>query len=605
MLKQILLALIALPIQLMAVDPHSFAQAQEVVIKHVSLDLNVDFKLQKISGAAILKLNRLSNSSVVYLDTKALKIFKVTDANGTSLAFELEKEVPFLGQALKVSLLPNTNEIVVIYETTAESSALQWLSPEQTLGGKSAFLFTQGQAILSRTWIPLQDSPGIRFTWDAKIRVPAEMMAVMSGTNPTTKSIKGDYSFKMDKPVPAYLIALAVGDLEFKALGPRTGVYAEPEMLGKAVYEFGDIENMLTSAEELYGKYLWDRYDLIVLPPSFPFGGMENPMLTFATPTIIAGDRSLTSLVAHELAHSWSGNLVTNKTWDDFWLNEGFTVYFERRIMESLYGKDYAAMLAVLGYQDLIETIADLGNTSEDTHLKLKLKGRDPDDGMNDIAYEKGCLLLLQIEKMKGREVFDNFLTGYFNHFAFKSITTEDFLVYTEKELQLSALEMKVIKQWIYSPNIPKDLPAPQSELFNAVNIAVAKFVSDSLVPNELSVQSWSSHEWLHFIRSIPDTTNLKRLKDLDDTFKFTRSENSEIRFAWLIKSIPAGYLNADASLDEFLSKVGRRKFVLPLYKMMLKLPRLKNHASELYKKNRDGYHAVTVQSLDELFNKK
>jgi leukotriene-A4 hydrolase len=605
MLKQILLALIALPIQLMAVDPHSFAQAQEVVIKHVSLDLNVDFKLQKISGAAILKLNRLSNSSVVYLDTKALKIFKVTDANGTSLAFELEKEVPFLGQALKVSLLPNTNEIVVIYETTAESSALQWLSPEQTLGGNSAFLFTQGQAILSRTWIPLQDSPGIRFTWDAKIRVPAEMMAVMSGTNPTTKSIKGDYSFKMNKPVPAYLIALAVGNLEFKALGPRTGVYAEPEMLGKAVYEFGDIENMLTSAEELYGKYLWDRYDLIVLPPSFPFGGMENPMLTFATPTIIAGDRSLTSLVAHELAHSWSGNLVTNKTWDDFWLNEGFTVYFERRIMESLYGKDYAAMLAVLGYQDLIETIADLGNTSEDTHLKLKLKGRDPDDGMNDIAYEKGCLLLLQIEKMKGREVFDNFLTGYFNHFAFKSITTEDFLVYTEKELQLSALEMKVIKQWIYSPNIPKDLPAPQSELFNAVNIAVAKFVSDSLVPNELSVQSWSSHEWLHFIRSIPDTTNLKRLKDLDDTFKFTRSENSEIRFAWLIKSIPAGYLNADASLDEFLSKVGRRKFVLPLYKMMLKLPRLKNHASELYKKNRDGYHAVTVQSLDELFNKK
>lgn len=605
MLKQILFALIALPIQLMAVDPHSFAQAQEVVIKHVSLDLNVDFKLQKISGAAVLKLNRLSNSSVVYLDTKALKIFKVTDANGTSLAFELEKEVPFLGQALKISLLPNTNEIVVIYETTAESSALQWLSPEQTLGGNSAFLFTQGQAILTRTWIPLQDSPGIRFTWDAKIRVPAEMMAVMSGTNPTTKSIKGDYSFKMNKPVPAYLIALAVGNLEFKALGPRTGVYAEPEMLGKAVYEFGDIENMLTSAEELYGKYLWDRYDLIVLPPSFPFGGMENPMLTFATPTIIAGDRSLTSLVAHELAHSWSGNLVTNKTWDDFWLNEGFTVYFERRIMESLYGKDYAAMLAVLGYQDLIETIDDLGNTSEDTHLKLKLKGRDPDDGMNDIAYEKGYLLLLQIEKMKSREVFDKFLTGYFNHFAFKSITTEDFLVYTEKELQLSALEMKVIKQWIYSPNIPKDLPAPQSELFKAVNIAVAKFVSDSLVANELSVQSWSSHEWLQFIRSIPDTTSMVRLKDLDDTFKFTHSENSEIRFAWLIKSIPAGYLNADASLDEFLSKVGRRKFVLPLYKMMLKVPRLEIHASELYKKNRDGYHAVTVQSLDELFNKK
>jgi len=589
----------------MAVDMHSFAKPEDVVVNHLSLDLNVDFKLQKISGSAILKLNRVSNASVVFLDTKALKIFKVTDSKGTPLKFELEKEVPFLGQALKISLQPNTREIIVIYETTAGSSALQWLSPAQTLGGKHGFLFTQGQAILSRTWIPLQDSPGIRFTWDAKIHVPTEMMAVMSGTNPTAKNAKGDYSFKMNKAVPAYLIALAVGDLEFKELGPRTGVYAEPSMLGKAVYEFGDLENMLSSAEALYGKYLWDRYDVIVLPPSFPFGGMENPMLTFATPTIIAGDRSLTSLVAHELAHSWSGNLVTNKTWDDFWLNEGFTVYFERRIMESLYGKDYAAMLAVLGYQDLIETIADLGDTSEDTHLKLKLEGRDPDDGMNDIAYEKGCLLLLQIEKMKGREAFDQFINNYFNYFAFSSITTEDFLSYIEKELQLTAEEIKVLKRWIYAPGIPKDLPAPQSSLFIAVNNTLTKFVSGNLTANELNVQSWSTHEWLQFIRSIPDNISLTNLKDLDDTFKFTNSENSEIRFAWLMKSIPAGYLNADTSLDEFLSRVGRRKFVLPLFKMMLKVPRLETHASELYKKTRDGYHAVTVQSLDELFNKK
>jgi leukotriene-A4 hydrolase len=604
MLKTILLLSLLIPIQLMAIDLHSFAQPNDVVLKHLSLDLSVDFKSQKIDGIAKLSLERKSKANEVYLDTKALIINSVSDIDGNQLKYSLEKEVPFLGQALRIELNQSTTQILVNYQTTAESSALQWLSPAQTLGGKQGFLFTQGQAILSRTWIPVQDSPGIRFTWDAKVHVSNDLMAVMSGTNPTSKNASGIYSFKMDKPVPAYLIALAVGDLEYKELSPRTGVYAEPKMIERASYEFSDMDKMLVTAEKLYGKYLWDRYDVIVLPPSFPFGGMENPMLTFATPTIIAGDKSLTSLIAHELAHSWSGNLVTNQTWDDFWLNEGFTVYFERRIMEAIYGKEYAAMLAVLGYQDLMETIEDLGASSAETHLKLNLKGKDPDDGMNDVAYEKGCLLLLQIEKMKGREAFDKFLTEYFHHFAFQSIATEDFLKYIEKELSLSSNEMSIIRDWIYKPGIPKGITPPESKLFSAIDAELKRFNEENLAANKLEVNNWSTHEWLHFLRNIPDNTSLMRLNELDETFKFTNSGNSELRFAWFMKAIPLGYTNSDASLDEFLSQVGRRKFVLPLYKMMLKIPRLAVHARDLYKKTRESYHAVTVQSLDDLFNK-
>lgn len=588
----------------MAKDLHSFANPDDVVLKHLSLDLSVDFSSQRISGTAKLMLDRKSKANEVYLDTKALIITKVTDSKGNNLKYTLEKEVPFLGQALRIELQPTINEVIVSYHTTAESSALQWLSPAQTLGGKHGFLFTQGQAILSRTWIPVQDSPGIRFTWDANVHVSNELLAVMSGTNPTTRNSSGNYSFKMDKPVPAYLIALAVGDIEYKELSARTGVYAEPQMIEKASFEFSDMDKMLVAAEALYGKYLWNRYDVIVLPPSFPFGGMENPMLTFATPTIIAGDKSLTSLIAHELAHSWSGNLVTNQTWDDFWLNEGFTVYFERRIMEAIYGKDYAAMLAVLGYQDLAETIEDLGVNSPETHLKLNLKGRDPDDGMNDIAYEKGCLLLIQLEKLKGREAFDKFITDYFHHFAFQSIATEDFLNYLEKELALSKSEMTMVHDWIYKPGLPEGIASPQSALFKNIDDVIAQFNNGNLHASMLNVAAWSTHEWLHFLRNLPETTPLTRLAELDEVFRFTTSGNSEIRFAWFMKAIPMGYLAADNSLDEFLRQVGRRKFVLPLYKMMLKIPRLEGHARDLYKKTRDSYHAVTVQSLDDLFNK-
>jgi leukotriene-A4 hydrolase len=587
----------------MAHDYHSFAKPEDCALTHAKFDLNIDFENKVISGIAYLSLKKVKNVKEVFIDTKDLDIISVNDISGKALTFELLEKVEFLGRALRIELPNDISEISIRYKTTTKSSALQWLSPEQTKGKKYPFLFTQGQAILSRTWIPVQDSPGIRFTWEANISCDKNLLPVMSGLNPQSKNASGNYHFEMNKPVPAYLIALAVGNLDFKSLGPKTGVYSEPEMLEMSAFEFSDMEAMLQAAEALYGEYKWGRYDVIVLPPSFPFGGMENPMLTFATPTILAGDKSLTSLIAHELAHSWSGNLVTNQTWDDFWLNEGFTVYFERRIMESLYGKDYADMLAVLGYQDLIETITDLGNESDDTKLKLNLKGRDADDGMTDIAYEKGCLLLLQLEKMKGRQAFDKFLNEYFNNFAFKSISTEEFLEYISERLALTADELSVMKTWIYQPGIPGEIAIPSSSLFENVDAEIAAFVSGKKEPVQLEVKNWSSHEWLHFLRNLPGNLSLDKVENLDDVFEFTASGNSEIKFAWLMKVIPLGYKKADKAADEFLLSVGRRKFVLPMFKMLAAQPRLKEHAKELYSNARLGYHSVTAQSVDEVFN--
>ncbi|MBL7983803.1 MAG: aminopeptidase, partial [Flavobacteriales bacterium] len=416
-------------------DKHSYADPTQAVITHLDLDIRVDMATRTISGKAMYDLERKKGKTVVF-DTDGLTIDSVTLTDGTPVPFNLGDST-FLGRALTVELPDSADRISIAYRCGQGARALQWLSPEQTADKRNPFLFTQGQAILTRTWIPVQDSPGIRFTYAAKVTVPSHLMALMSAENPQERSPDGVYRFRMDKPIPAYLVALAVGDLEFKPIDARTGIYAEPSVIEKAAWEFADMGKMVTAAESLYGPYRWGRYDVIVLPPSFPFGGMENPMLTFATPTIIAGDRSLTALIAHELAHSWSGNLVTNATWDDFWLNEGFTVYFEHRISEMLYGKDYNDMTSLLGHQDMLATIQELegGRHPEDTRLKLDLVGRDPDDGMTDVAYEKGCGLLRVLENKVGREKFDAFLRGYFDRFAFQSMTTEAFIAYLDQEL--------------------------------------------------------------------------------------------------------------------------------------------------------------------------
>ena len=580
------------------VDKHSFSEPHNVRTTHLDLDINVDFETERISGIANYTIENVNGSKELILDANGLRIDKVT-SGGKDCAFKLSKKDSILGQGLIIEIEKGAKQVAIHYQSAPNSKALQWLNPKQTAGKKHPFLFTQSQAILARTWLPCQDSPGVRFSYTAKVQVPSELLAVMSAENPTEKNTEGIYTFKMEQAIPAYLMALGVGNLEFQNLGEHTGIYAEPEMIEKAAYEFAETENMLEIAESMYGKYAWDRYDMLLLPPSFPFGGMENPRLTFVTPTILAGDRSLTALIAHELAHSWSGNLVTNKTWDDFWLNEGFTVYFERRIMERMEDKDYADMLALLGKQDLEHTVESIGHTHKDTHLKLDLLNRDPDDGMTDVAYEKGFFLLRLIEETVGRKQFDFFLNNYFTENAFKVMDTEEFIVYiNEKLLNTEAKEKIRLEEWIYGAGIPDNCPEVNSTKFKAVDNAILSFEKGYPLAN-INSENWSSHEWLHFLRHLPKNISKKDLTKLDNGFGFTSSGNSEILNAWFQLTIPTGYKAADTALENFLMTVGRRKFLQPLYEALYMKDPLR--AKRIYKNARENYHSVSTQTLDAI----
>ena len=590
-------------------DPHSSALPAQVRVRHMHLDIKADFSSRTISGLARLTCENNTMATTLVLDIRNLKIEKVfLDKPDVETEFSIDSVPGIPGQALRITVGTEKEQTVwVKYTTTEGSDALQWLDPSQTAGKKHPFLFTQGQAILSRTWFPCQDGPGMRFTWSADVEVPNGLKAIMSAEKREEKAGTNRFHFEMSHPVPAYLVALAVGNLEFKGIDARTGVFAEPEMLDRSVYEFQDMGKMLAAAEALYGPYRWGRYDVLVLPPSFPFGGMENPCVTFATPTILAGDRSLVSLVAHELAHSWSGNLVTNTTWNDFWLNEGFTVYFERRIMEAIEGKPYAEMLAVIGYQDLQATLEDLKEDSASTCLKLHLEGKDPDDGMNDIAYEKGYLLLCHLENLVGREKWDAFLRSYFDNHAFRSMSTEQFLEYLEGQLLKPAgitLTQSQAKLWIYEPFLPQGHAVPVSKRFSFVDAQI-KLLDASGRINRSSTADWSSHEWLHFLRGLPSGLTLRQMEGLDAEFGFTKSRNSEILFAWLMLSVEHKYLPAYDALEQFLEHTGRRKFVLPLYKQLLNDAQGKDLAKKLFALSKNNYHSVTRSSVEAVLSGK
>lgn len=593
-------------------DPHSPASAGSGRVCHLALDLIVDFENCTLAGSATWELLNPAVAQEMIFDTQGLLIEAVQSldnaGNAGRMDFTLDPPDLMLGQALRVVLTAGITALRIEYRTGPGAAALQWLTPAQT-AGTQPFLFTQSQAILARTWLPCQDSPGIRFTYEARVRVPAGLLALMSAENPQQRNARGDYHFRMSQPIPAYLMALAVGELDFAPLSDRTGIYAEPATLARARHEFADLEKMVAAAEHLYGPYRWERYDLLVLPPSFPFGGMENPRLTFVTPTILAGDRSLTSLVAHELAHSWSGNLVTNGTWNDFWLNEGFTVYFERRIMEHLYGRDYADMLQVLGRKELLHTIAEIGAGSPDTHLRLNLAGRDPDEGLTDIAYEKGCGLLLTLEALVGRPRLDIFIKEYFAHFSFQAMDTDNFLAYLRATLldREPGLEARLrLTEWIDGPGLPANLPAVSSRRFAAVDEALAGLQAGRTpVALRPATAGWSSHEWVHLLHGLPPTLTAESLAVLDAAFEFTTSGNAEILAAWLLPALRAGYAAADPALENFLQHVGRRKFLVPLYRALLATPGGADRARRIYAQARPNYHSVATGTLDALLVKK
>jgi len=593
----------------MVKDVHSYSNPQAVKVRHVDLDWNVLFDKKILRGTATLTFDRTPNAknAPLVLDTRDLTIEKVeTSVVGKSYrttTFNVGAADKILGAPLTIGLPANATRVRIHYSTSPNASGLQWLAPEQTAGKKTPFMFSQAQAIHARSFIPLQDSPGVRVTYSARVRTPKNLLAVMSAEgNSQTSQRNGDYKFNMSRAIPPYLIAIAVGDLQFHELGKRTGVYAEPSMIEKSAFELSDTEKMVEATEKLFGAYRWGRYDILVLPPSFPFGGMENPLLTFATPTILAGDKSLVSLIAHELAHSWSGNLVTNATWRDFWLNEGFTTYLERRIIEAVYGKPRREMEATLGRRSLEEELA--GMEQRDQILHVDLNGRDPDEGFTGVPYEKGALFLRRLEEKVGREKFDKFVRGYFDKYAFQSITTKTFVDYLQKNLLAAnpnLVSVTDVDEWIYKAGLPKNAPQPASDAFVKVEAQAKNYLSGKISVGAIETKSWTTQEWLHFLKTLPTDLSAKRMAELDGAFNLTKRGNSEIAFQWLLMSIRNDYAAANPRLEEFLTSIGRRKFVKPLFEELAKTSEGTKRANEIYARARPGYHPITVASVDTI----
>jgi aminopeptidase N len=612
-------------------DDHSYSNIKEIRTTHLDLELEVNFKNKTIYGIARHTMKNFGSDTAIF-DIKGLQIQKITigkknqEREADFVIGNMDKD-SILGQPLLVSVSPKTTQINIYYQTTKDSEALDWLDTNLTSSKKYPFLYTQGQAILTRTWIPTQDSPSNRITYSAKVKVPEELMAVMSAKNQKKKNSEGIYNFEMKKAIPSYLIALAVGDLKYHAFTKNTGVYCEPELMSASKNEFVDLPRMFNAAERLYGKYQWDQYDLLILPYSFPFGGMENPMLTFVNPTIIAGDRSLVSVIAHELAHSWSGNLVTNHTWNDFWLNEGFTVYFENRIMEKLYGKEIADILAIIEFQELEEELDQIRKSKypNDSKLFLDLENRNPDDGMTDIAYVKGAFFLKTLEEKVGRKQMDIFLKKYFQHFAFKTINSKTFVNYLNEQLLSKNKIQFNTEEWIYKKGLPKNClhlsssrlerMTEMAEKTNAGQVLFAPKItykyyrkkgkrSRKMIVTKIERKDYIVQEWQTFIRALNPEIGKRKMKELDQFLGFSKCGNAEIMNEWFVLAIKNDYTEIRPEIATFLCKIGRRKYLVPIYEALAEKPENLVWAKDLFKNVEANYHAVSRNTVAELLNK-
>ena len=587
-------------------DEFSYAEPAKVQITDIALDLAVDFAAKTLAGTATYSLDWKDPAATqLVLDTRDLTINKVEGEAGgqwSPLPFALAEKDATLGSKLTIQTPQRPTKVRVTYVTSPEASGLQWLTPDMTEGKKGPFMFSQSQQIHARSWVPLQDTPQVRFTYSAHVTAPADAMVLMSADNEPAAARDGDYSFKMPQKIPSYLLAIAAGDLVFQPISARSGVWAEPAMAQKAATEFADTEKMIVAAEQLYGPYRWDRYDILVLPPSFPYGGMENPRLTFATPTVITGDKSLVSLVAHELAHSWSGNLVTFATPKDGWLNEGFTSYVENRLVEALYGEERAAMESAISRNELAAEYKKIDPKLQVLALKPGAV-TDPDEASSATVYTKGAWFLQALEERFGRENFDAFLRAYFDHFAFQSITTQQFLDYAKTHLldkYPGKMTLQEVEKWVYEPGIPNDAPQVQSRQFGVVDSARLAWLGSGKLPLRQVTAPWSTQEWVHFLEAMPQTLSAEQLKQLDEAYQFTGTTNGEIAQRWYPLTVRSGYLDARPAIEQFLQRIGRRKLIMPTYEALVQTTDGLEFARQVFAKARPGYHPITIGSVEK-----
>ena len=577
-------------------DPHSYADDTQPRTKMFDWRASVDFSGRVLNAEITLHFAEPAGGGPLDLDTRALVIDAVLDANGAPLAYTLHAADPILGSRLEIALPSGAESVHIRYRTSPEASALQWLTPEQTLGKRHPYLFSQCQAIHARSVIPCQDTPSIRQTFTASLDVPSELRAVMAAA-PRSREVHGERAverFEMPQAIPPYLFAFAVGDLASKDLSPRSRVWTEPAQLEAAAWEFAQVEEHIHAAEALFGPYDWDRFDLLVMPPSFPYGGMENPRLTFLTPSLLAGDRSLVNVLAHELAHSWTGNLVTNSNAEHFWLNEGFTVFAERRILEALEGTEMATLHAAVGHQRLLQAFEQHAARPELTKLRTQLAGIDPDDAFSAVPYEKGYFFLKALEEAAGRAAFDGLLTRWLGAHRFGAVTTDDFLALVERELP--GLLAKVdAKTWIDAPGLPATFHKPQSPRLGAV-LAVA-----GRVPDADEVKAWSVTEWMIYLEAMPRPSPRDVCEKLDKTYALTTAKNPEVLVSWLTLACESGYDEVLPRVEEVLGQTGRMKYLRPLYRALAARAETKALAQSLFAKLEGQYHPIAQQVVRSL----
>jgi len=591
-------------------DYFTFANTEQFVTRHIALDLEVDFEAEVLRGSVVLHMIVLDASAdQIILDTRDINVDSVVflKANGDNqiATFNMGASDDVLGTPLIISVPANIGTsadiaVRVAYKTSPHASALQWLPPELTAGGDHPMMFSQSQSIHARSWVPLQDTPAVRVTYEALIRTPGDLLAVMSANNDSLTPRHGEYQFDMPQPIPSYLLAIAVGNFYFAPLGEDTGVYTEPELLDASVYEFASTQDMLDVAENRFGPYQWGRYDLLVLPPSFPFGGMENPRLSFITPSLLAGDRSLVSVIAHELAHSWSGNLVTNATWRDGWLNEGMTSYLESRLMEIIYDKDRVDEERVLGYEELL---LDFDRVPvERQGLAPRLDSGDADSVQGTIHYHKGQLFLEYLENGFGRDFFDPFILGYFDHFAFQTLTTEVFLDYLDENL-LKKYEGVISREqaevWMYQPGLPDGAPIPSSSTLNEAAVLAAAWAIGEATLQDLPVEQWSPQALIHFINSLPADLPHDKVMSLDWSLGLSDTRNAEIARTWFIQVAKRRFEPAYDALKAHLNRYGRARLVTPIYGALATNGHDAELAYSMFEQARSAYHPLTISYIE------
>ena len=586
-------------------DPHSYYDAAQPKARRLRLKLGVDFKAKRIDGEVVLEFGA-TISGQLDLDTKGLEIFSVQVPGQGPIPWELGEADAILGQRLRLEVPAGTQEVAIIYRTSPEAMALQWLEPAQTEGKVAPYLFSQCQQIHARTMVPCQDTPVVRVAYHAEVRVPEGLTAVMSA-GPAGDEATGDgrhvFRFLMPQPIPPYLLALAVGRLEFRDLSPRARVWAEPETVEAAAWEFAGVEEMILKAEGLFGPYPWDRYDMLVLPPSFPYGGMENPRMTFLTPTLLAGDRSLVDVVAHELAHSWTGNLVTNASMEHFWLNEGFTVWAERRILRTLHGDDAAALGWAMGQKALEDSLDRFKNEPHLTMLRLHLEGIDPDDAFSSIPYEKGARLVAALEREVGEDKFLRFIRDYIDAFRFTSITTEQFCAFVEAKLP-GALAAVNAPAYLDQPGMPETSPTFRSAQLDALTTLADSWVNGGR-PSAQQIASWKPSELQVYLQKLPRQLTGADCAWLDEHLQLMGRGNFEILVEWLTLAATADYEPAFPRIREVLLRVGRMKYLRPLYGALGLHPRTRALAREIFAAASPGYHGLSrrvVQSVLEAY---